>query len=165
MFWALKQFTLTTFSVLYNTAPIMTVFFGAVCLKEKVGISEYVTVSLGFLAVVTIIYGVFIQKQQVDLSTIIDTKKDKRKDHFTMVAFICLILTPFFASLNTILLRKLRKINESTLSCYSNIAAAFMGLFIVNASGMDTSFVARIIKTQPLTTFLFIFTGSITVPQ
>jgi drug/metabolite transporter (DMT)-like permease len=162
MFWALKYFTLTTFAVLYNTAPILTLFFSACFLREKVVCMDYITVILGFMAVVTIIYGIFVQKTKD--SNYANGLVFAKTDHFDIVAFVCLVSTPIFASLNTIILRRLRKINENTLSCYSNISAAFFGLLIIYASGQGTDFATRILKERPFTMILFIITGSITAP-
>ena len=45
---------------MFNTAPIFTLFFGALFLKEKVGFVDAVVVIMGFFAAGTIIFGIFI---------------------------------------------------------------------------------------------------------
>ena len=130
MIAALKYFTMTTFSVLFNTAPILTVFFGAVCLKENVTANDYLVVLLGFIAVIIIIYGIFSQEEdKTDIHK--DSKKFAQSNHFNMLAFISLIATPLLQSSGSIIVRRMRKLNENTLSCYSNIACAIFGFVVL----------------------------------
>ena len=145
MVQALKYFTLTTFSVIYNTAPILTLVFGASCLGEKVTIIDYMIVLLGFVAVGFIIYGIFIEEEHEPINK--NSKKYAQHDHFSVIGIVTLVLTPVLASLNNIIVRRLRKINENTLSCYSNIACATFGFVFLEIYELDSSFVIKIVKS------------------
>lgn len=87
-----------------------------------------------------------------------------RIDHFSKYAFICLVLAPIFKASQNIILRKVRKINSKTMSCYSN---PFLGIscfiyLMVSGKGMD--FTDLLWKDHTLLC-LFIFLGSINVMQ
>ena len=93
-----------------------------------------------------IIYGILLEKEKDN--NIENNSKDYYKhDHLNFLAFSLLILTPVLASLNSILVRKLRKINENTLCCYTNTCSVVVMYTLLKMNDMDTSFIVRIIKT------------------
>ena len=88
-----------------------------------------------------IIYGILIQKESKE----INPEEYAKHDHFDVIAFISLILTPIVASTNSIIVRKLRKINENTLSCYTNLFSVVFVTGIMLVYDYDFSFIPRII--------------------
>ena len=163
MITALSSFTMTTFAVMFNTAPIFVVFLGALCLRENVTSKDYLLVLLGFIAVSIIILGIFaVQDEPTDRHK--DSKKFAQSNHFTLATFIALIATPLLQAGGTLIVRRMRKLNENTLSCYSNIACAIFGYVVIKITGMDATFVIDILINRPWTFMLFFITGSITFP-
>ena len=87
-----------------------------------------------------------------------------RFDHFSYLAFICLMLAPIMKAAQNIILRKVRKINSKTMSCYSNpFLGITCGLYLM-FSGRGMGFTDLLWKDHTLLA-LFIFLGSINVMQ
>ena len=63
MYVAIKYFTVTTFAVFSNMAPIVTVLLGAFALKEEVKCVEYFIIVLGFASVTIITLGMATKNQ------------------------------------------------------------------------------------------------------
>jgi drug/metabolite transporter (DMT)-like permease len=57
MYIAIKYFTVTTFAVFSNMAPIITVLLGGAILKEEVKNIEYFIILLGFASVTFMTFG------------------------------------------------------------------------------------------------------------
>ena len=57
LYYSVKYFTLTTFAVFNNLAPILTLLLAFCILNEKVTRYDYVNIILGFGAVSLITYG------------------------------------------------------------------------------------------------------------
>ena len=57
MYVAIKYFTVTTFAVFSNMAPMVTVLLGAFALKEEVNCTDYCIILLGFASVTFITLG------------------------------------------------------------------------------------------------------------
>ena len=71
MYVAIKYFTVTTFAVFSNMAPIFTVLFGASFLKEEVKKVEYFIILLGFASVTFITLGMATENKE-EIATPVD---------------------------------------------------------------------------------------------
>ena len=51
----------------------------------------------------------------------------------SLIGFICLIMNPVFVAIGTIMMRKMKKLNESVVSCYMNATTIIVFAPIVYA--------------------------------
>jgi len=87
-----------------------------------------------------------------------------RVDHFSYLAFCCLVLAPIAKASQNIILRAVKKINSKTMSCYSNpFLGIACGTYLIS-SGKGMSFTNLLWQDHSLLC-LFIFLGSINVMQ
>jgi drug/metabolite transporter (DMT)-like permease len=159
----MKYFTLTTISVFYNIAPFCTLFFAACFLGETIQRSDIYAVCLCFISVLIITYGMAQNSEHVQKAKM-TAAEYARLDHFSVLAFICLVSAPIMKAAQNIILRAVRKINSKTMSCYSN---PFLGLccgIYLLASGKGMDFTNLLWEDHTLL-ILFIFLGSINVFQ
>ena len=83
-----------------------------------------------------------------------------RNDHFSIGAVILLIGVPLSTALGNILLRKMRKMNSTTVSCYFNPFLIFSNFIILRCLQKSSfGFMVEIIRMDWLTTFFFVFMG------
>ena len=67
-----------------------------------------------------------------------DPENYARRDHFTLFVFLLLFMWPLGQAVQNILLRKMKKLNSSTVSCYVNpLMCTFAGVTLT-ILGKDT---------------------------
>lgn len=137
---AIKYFTLTTIAVFYNIAPFLTILFASIFLGENVGCMDIFTVIMSFGAVMLITVGMKLNKEK-DKAPETDPHEFAKIDHFSTIAFLCLIMAPTLKASQNILLRSMRKMNSDSLSCYTNPTGVIFALVLMKYMGIDCSYI------------------------
>ena len=110
--------------------------------------------------------GKTIQEVTLDaIDPVKDAEEYARHDHMTLISFVFLLSCPIMVASQNILLRKMRKINSNTLSCYINPFSTVCCFMMLNYAGITFENIYFIINNRPLTLLLFLGTGSVNLFQ
>ena len=124
-FTSVKFYTLTLIAIVNNFGPLVTTLLAFVCLSEKITYGTIIALMVSFLGALVMILG---------------GKDDSVVEEGSSVfGFVCLILNPVFVAIGTIMMRQMKKLNESVVSCYMNFASVLVLGPLVYAMGHDLS--------------------------
>lgn len=107
---ALRYFSLMLYALIMNLEPLISVFLGVVFLKEKLPMKEALVLAVSFASVLLVILGAN-QSENPD---------DQVGKEWWM--WVILFMNPIIKSVSSILLRKIKKLNVSVVSCWLNIS-------------------------------------------
>ena len=166
-----KYWKLTTISMIVSLGPIFTVLGGILCLGESVNCSDVIQIALSFIAICFITLNSLedrkaMEAESKNVTIEEDSRNYARRDHFRLDLFLLLLSVPFGISVQNILLRKMKKMNSNTISCYVNPFMALGSVLMLLFLGSDThNFMYEIVTTQPPVLAMFVFMGTSTLCQ
>ena len=112
-------------AVVNNFGPLVTTLLAFLFLSEKITYGTILALFVSFFGALIMILG---------------SKDDSVVSEGSSVfGFICLILNPVFVAIGTIMMRQMKKLNESVVSCYMNFASIIVLGPLVYALGQDLS--------------------------
>ena len=124
-FTSVKFYTLTLIAVVNNFSPLFTTILAWILLGERFGVSLIVKLLIAFGGALLII--------------LYDKDESVVKEGSSTVGFIALVLNPIFVAIGTVMMRQMRKLNESVVSCYMNATTVIVFGPAIYAMGEDLS--------------------------
>lgn len=141
-FYSFKHWKITTIAMIISLAPVSTMILGVILLGESVNKSDICQITLSFIAVTCITLNSLMDKEALDNEKNQKIKDDPwysaKFDHITVFRFVLLILWPIGSSLQNILLRKMKKMNSTTLSCWVNPSMFLFAYIALIYEGIDS---------------------------
>ena len=153
----LHHFTLTTAAVSQNLNPFGTVLLSVLILGESISCKDLSLILVSFSAILIIIYGAHLKG-----STTSDPKNSvqySREDHITLLPLMCLCINPLIGGFNNTLLRRLRKLDSKTISCYACPFSFLTAFLVCKYQGLDLGFFPKLFL-NPYHVLMFAFIGS-----
>lgn len=105
-------------------APLIVVVFGYTLFGESITRGQIVMLIVSFGAIQLIIFGGTTDPKEV------------KKEWW---AWVILFLNPFAVAIGQLMTRKLKKLHENCISCYSNLAQLLVFTTIIHLMGNDLS--------------------------
>ena len=111
-------------------APLFTVVLAYYILNEKLNSFKLFQLFFAFGGATIMI--VFTPRPELQKDD--GTEETKL---WIVIKYVCLVLNPIFVAYGTVMMRKMRKLNENVVSCYMNGVAIPVMIIICYASGGD----------------------------
>lgn len=153
-----------------SLGPILTAGLGICLLGETINTSDIIQIALSFAVMVFITLNSLYDKKQLEegINPSIDDDPENyaRRDHFTIFLFLLLFMWPIGQGIQNILLRKMKKLNANTVSCYVNPIMGLFALSMLLILGVDTyKYIGDIVCNHYVVFILFIIMAAGLVMQ
>ena len=124
-FTSVKFYTLTLVAIVNNFSPLFTTILAYFFLRENIANATYLALFVTFIGALVMIMGA--------------KEEDPVAEGSSTFGFICLLLNPVLVGIGTCMMRKMKKLNESVVSCYMNSTSIIVMGPLVYAFGGDLS--------------------------
>lgn len=128
-FYSIRQFELTTVSMVNNSSTFLIMLLGFVLLRERTSTSFFALLVISQAATGLVLFG--------QDSTDVSSAKESSSSNF--FGILLLLLNPLIIATGVVAMRNMRKMHEAVITSYMNLMLLAIMLTVVYAQGSDLS--------------------------